>query len=235
MLWERYRVPRWKWILGWFYWEYIEHCAFSEVIVLGETNFDINDANAGHSLLKTLLLNYNIVCCDDLINGPIQCTYDNTALGQSSLIYHFCGTLYVRACTSHVLIIDSGDNTSDHIPVVLCLQLPPAASPIGSNAINKPVSLKVRWDKDNMSEYYRMSGEAFALKLGCSCSSCDVGCISHNHSQSSNDYYSNIVSALKGAEKLSISSISHSALRNFWNNELDELKSKSVFFWHGVA
>ena len=35
---------------------------FSDVIILGDTNFDINDAN------------YNIVHCDDRINGPIQCT-----------------------------------------------------------------------------------------------------------------------------------------------------------------
>ena len=84
------------------------------------------------------------------------------------------------------------------------------------------------------TEYYRLSGEALAaLNLGCSCSSCDVNCISHNHLQFINDYYNNIVSALKGAEKLSIPSIPHSALRNFWNDELDELKSKSIF-WHGV-
>ena len=92
----------------------------------------------------------------------------------------------------------------------------------------------MRWDKGNLTEYYRLSGEALAaLKLGCSCSSCDVDCISHNHSQSINDNYSSIVSALKGAVKLSIPNIPHSALRNFWNDKLDELKSKSVF-WHGV-
>ena len=55
---------------------------FSDVIIFGDTNFDINDANAGYLLLKPLLLNYNIVHCDYLINGSIQCTYDNTALGQ---------------------------------------------------------------------------------------------------------------------------------------------------------
>ena len=57
---------------------------FSDVIILGDTNFDINDVNTGYSLLKLLLLNYNILHCNDLINGPIQCTYDNTALDQPS-------------------------------------------------------------------------------------------------------------------------------------------------------
>ena len=116
---------------------------FSDVIILGDTNFDINDANAGYSLLKLLLLNYNIVHCNDLINGPIQCTHDNTALGQLSRIDHFFVTPYVRACTSQVLIIDSEANTSYHRPVAFCLQLPPAASPTGSGAKNNPVSLNM--------------------------------------------------------------------------------------------
>ena len=134
-----------------------------------------------------------------------QCTYDNTALGQSSRIDHFFVTPFVRACTSQVLIIDSGANASNHRPVVLRLQLLPAASPTGSRAINKLVSLKVRWDKGNLTEYYRLSGEALAaLNLGYSCTSCDVDCISHNHLQFINDYYNNIVSALKGAKKLFI-------------------------------
>ena len=51
------------------------------------------------------------------------------------------------------MIIDSGANTSYHMPVVLCLHHPPAASSTGSDAINKPVSLKARWDKGNMLEY----------------------------------------------------------------------------------
>ena len=87
----------------------------------------------------------------------------------------------------------------------------------------------MRWDKGNLTEYYRLSGEVVAaLNLGCSCSSCDVNCVSHNHLQSINDYYKNVVSSLNGAEKFFIPRIPHSALRNFWNDELDELKSKSV-------
>ena len=105
----------------------------------------------------------------------------------------------------------------------------PATSPTSSDAKNKLVSLKMRWVKGNLSEYYRLSGEALAaLKLGLSCSSYDVDCISHNHSQSINDYYSNIVSALMGAKKVSIPSIPHSAFHNFWRDEFDELKNKSV-------
>ena len=38
---------------------------------------------------------------------------------------------------------------------------------------------------------------------------------------------------LKGAQQLSVLSIPHSALRYFWNDELDDLKEKSIF-WHDV-
>ena len=81
-------------------------------------------ARGGYSLLKPLLLNYNIVHCDDLINVSTQCMYDNTVLSQSSHIDHFFVTPYIRVCSSQVLIIDSGANTSDHSPVVLRLSAP---------------------------------------------------------------------------------------------------------------
>ena len=154
--------------------------------------------------------------CDDLINGPIPCMYDNTALGQSSRIDHFFVTPYVRACTSRVLVIDSGLILATAGLLLHAFSCHRLFSPTGSRAINKPVSLKVLWNKDNLTEYYRLSGEALAaLNLGCSRSSCDVNCISHNYFQSINDYYHNIVSALKGTKKLYIPSVPHSALRNF--------------------
>ena len=95
--------------------------------------------------------------CDDPSTGLIQYTYDNAAFGQFSRIDHFFVTYYLRACMSQVLIIDSGANTSDQRPVVLCLQLPPAASPTGVVLKNKPVSLRVRWVKGSLLEYYRLS------------------------------------------------------------------------------
>ena len=62
-------------------------------------------------------------------------------------------------------------------------------SKIVSGAKNEPVSLTVRLDISNLSKYYRLSGEALVtLKLSFSCSSYDVDCISHSHSQSVNDY-----------------------------------------------
>ena len=52
--------------------------------------------------------------------------------------------------------------------------------------------VKVLWDKIQSIEYYRLSSDALAaLKLSCSCFSCDVDCISHNHSQSITDNYNN--------------------------------------------
>jgi hypothetical protein len=42
-----------------------------------------------------------------------------------------------------------------------------------------------------------------------------------------------VVDALQIAESSSVPRIPHSALKPFWNDELDDLKSKSIF-WHNI-
>jgi hypothetical protein len=50
-------------------------------------NFDIVPGHAGFSILNSLLLNVNMIPCDDLVSGPIvTCTYVNAALNASSKI-----------------------------------------------------------------------------------------------------------------------------------------------------
>ena len=72
---------------------------FSDVIILGDTNFDINDAKADYSLLKPLLLNYNIVHCDDLINGPTNVrTIIPHSVSPLALIISLSHRMYVLVC-----------------------------------------------------------------------------------------------------------------------------------------
>ena len=131
-----------------------------------------------------------------------------------------------------MLSTDSGANTSDHRPVVLHIQLPKFTVNRTRN-VNQ-VSFKVRWDRGNLAEYYHLTGEALSdLKLECSGLMCSIECKSTTHKQAIDGYYNKIVTALKEAQKLSVPSIPHSALRHFWNDELDDLKEKSIF-WYDV-
>ena len=82
--------------------------------------------------------------------------------------------------------------------------------------------------KGSLNECHRFKGEALSdHKPYCSCLTCCINYTSTIHRQAIINYYSNIV-ALNEAEKLSISSILHSALRHFLNDELDEVKKTKI-------
>ena len=62
---------------------------------------------------------------------------------------------------------------------------------------------------------------------------CNNLCKNAQHKEIINLHYCNIVQALKSPEAQSIPQISHSALKPFWNDNLDELKQRSVL-WHSI-
>ena len=97
---------------------------FTDVIIMGDMNFEVSNSNSGYDLLKSLLSSYSIVDCDELIVGRNRHTYVNEALGHMSCVDHFFVTSERRSSIQESRVIDSGANTSDHRPVVLHIQLP---------------------------------------------------------------------------------------------------------------
>src|ERR1700759_2817028 len=57
---------------------------YDKIIILGDTNFDINLNNAGFKIFNSLLTNADLCACDDLVQGPVINTYANDALGSTS-------------------------------------------------------------------------------------------------------------------------------------------------------
>ena len=93
---------------------------------------------------------------------------------------------------------------------------------------------KIQWDKGSLRDNYTPTGEALqAFNFGCTCLKCELGCSSSELANYVDDYYNHIFTELKRAEQISIPSIPHSALRHFWNDELHELKQKSIM-WHDI-
>ena len=54
---------------------------FSDVIIMGDMNFEVSNSNSGYDLFKSLLSSYSIVDCDEFIVGRNRHTYVNEALG----------------------------------------------------------------------------------------------------------------------------------------------------------
>ena len=64
----------------------------NEIVILGDTNFDIIVGHPGYDILNSLLCTLNMSPCDDLVNNGVKTdTYVNEALHSSSRIDHVSG------------------------------------------------------------------------------------------------------------------------------------------------
>ena len=103
-----------------------------------------------------------------------------------------------------------------------------------AHSYRKPVAYRVRWDKGSLGDYYCVTGDALSsLKSGILGFCCSPGCQSPSHQHAINLYYDKIIAALRNSERCTIPRIPHAALKPFWNDELDDLKEKSIC-WHNL-
>ena len=98
----------------------VESVSHTDIVILADTNFPANINNSGVSLMNSLLQNFGITPCDDLLTGIQRFTYVNKALNSSSCIDH-CFCLGNYALLSIVSVIYSAINCSDHKPVMVLL------------------------------------------------------------------------------------------------------------------
>jgi len=216
---------------------------YSEAIIMGDMNFDITPGHAGYDIFNSLLCNANMSSCDDLVNGSIFTpTYFNEALKASSRIDHFFVSNELKHCVnSATVIVNDALCFSDHRPISLHLDL--AKSSLYVQAINvqrttiaqeKPKTYRLRWDKGSLSDYYNTTRDELArLCFDESLACCSDNCSSDMHKSAINKYYLDIVRVLTESERACIPRIPCNALKPFWNDFLDELKQKSIF-WHSI-
>ena len=170
----------------------LESVSHTDIVILGDTNFQVNINNSDFSLMNYLLQNFGITPCDDLFTGTQRFTYVNEALNSSSCIDHCFLSGGLHALVNNVSIMESAINCSDHRPVVVLLDYNSSQVDVATGGSNrlKPVTDKVRWDKGFVYGYYRFTGEALSSlrpdSLGLCCS---PGCHSLQHQQAINSNY----------------------------------------------
>ena len=72
----------------WFMENILNTVVYDDIILMGDTNFSIDEGGAGFQLLKSFIQSYNMLACDDLVTCFNKCTYVNTVLGHTSCIDH---------------------------------------------------------------------------------------------------------------------------------------------------
>lgn len=196
----------------------------TDVMLMGDFNFEINHSSHGYIIFQQLLDEYHLTYCDSFIKGPDVFTYVNEALNCRSCIDHFIVSSSLTQCVNNVSIVINHLNFSDHRPIVLSLDLV-MNDQLFAEVNRSKTFYKTRWDKGNINEFYCISREMLSAVpfLELNNFVCDIDKL--------NIYYDHIVNSLLTAEQLTIPRIPCSALKPFWNDHLDELKHKSLF-WH---
>ena len=136
----------------------ISEVQFDDVIFGGDLNAELDGSNElcrhRYSFIHDLQLNF----VDDGISSDGRYTYRVVSTGACSTIDHFAVSQNLLRQIHDVQIVDSGDNLSDHCPLILKVDVafsdtvPPKSSQFNSNVVRS-----FRWDSGDCAQYYMMT------------------------------------------------------------------------------
>lgn len=114
-------------------------------VIAGDFNFECVNGNIGYDLFKYIIIDYNLMCCDNKVYGLINYTYCHETLNHKSWIdqIFISNSLYNSSVDCD--IIDCGENLSDHLPIRCTLKLDYVMANPTEAAVKRPY--KERWDK----------------------------------------------------------------------------------------
>jgi exonuclease III len=207
---------------------------YSDVIICGDFNFPCALQNTGYRLFFSLMTDFGLSHCDDLICNDARVTYVNTALGHSSLIDHFIVSSRLKELVANCDILSPVNNFSDHKPLSCIFNLNTGLFDSAFSAVGTGVKKihHLRWDKADLSAFYEQSRIYLSsINVDKGCFSCNGNCSDGTHNSTINEYYVAIIEALLQASQVTVPSIPAKSLRPFWTDELDDLKAKSVFWF----
>ena len=221
---------------------YIESvvCASDRIVLLGDMNFVCTDNSIGYRHCKESFNKLDLECCDDMCTSVDGFTYYNDSLGHGSFIDHFFLSSVLKPVCTSIQVIDSGANLSDHRPVVGTFQSSyfvqtHTAEPAQSDVVvTIPLPHAWRWDKADLTYYYDHTRSTLnTVRPPSVCLTCGFDCKCYKHYVLIERYYQDIVNALHTSACSTIPRIKVGSNKPYWNEELDRLKSDSIF-WHGV-
>ena len=202
----------------------------------GDFNFSCFPGELGYeTFMSSCVLNSNLSCCDNQFSGSNIYTYAHATLNHKSWVDHFFISDGLKNYTSHFNNIDAGDNLSDHMPIscLLCFDICiNGDTSKENNSFDLDLYYRDRWDKADIMLYYYLSG-CYLQQISVPKDILSSNVCSSNMLILIDEYYNAIANALKLASLASVPKIKHSALKAFWNEDLDDLKQQSID-WHKI-
>jgi exonuclease III len=117
----------------------------NSVIVVGDFNTELKGGSPYDNLLVEFMNNYNLICCDHLTEAMTASSYSYTYAHESHNQFkwndHFLFGDTLTPRIKNMKILEDGDNTSDHLPVMFDLEIDISCAAETSNPAPRPPSL----------------------------------------------------------------------------------------------
>ena len=207
------------------YWR--EQYNWCHCVIAGDFNCTISDNNTDPvaQRLNRIIDDWSFRPCDKLFPGRLPFTYVNSSLNQQSYIDYVL--VSSDSIVSNFDILDPDVNFSDHLPLVVSLScithsVVDSQTQHGSNTSTQHFP---RWDKSDLSAYYRYTGEKFGPILS-----------TLNNMLHSNRYdnlcldriYDEIVTILTVGENQFVPRHRKNFYKYWWNEDLKLLKQAAI-------
>jgi exonuclease III len=199
------------------------------MIIGGDFNLEFVNGISRCVLLNDFINACNLKLCDGANDSAIQYTYMCESRNAKSFIDHFIVSDVLFKNVLKYVTVDIGINLSDHVPLAMHLSVDPTVLSKSTmsyvNNVKRPSRL--RWDKADLMHYYHASHAHLSCIDVKDLSQCNPGCHC-NKIKVVDSIYNKIVGALCRAAEEACPRISASHYKSFWDDELADLKSKSI-------
>jgi exonuclease III len=93
------------------------------VIIGGDFNSEFSNDSAFDEYWRELMDKRGLDLCDDFISNENPYTYHHASLNHKKWLDHFIVSQDLKLRISGCSIIDVGDNTSDHLPIMMTMNM----------------------------------------------------------------------------------------------------------------
>ena len=201
------------------------------IIIGGDLNTEMKNCSPFDPLWNALMSKHSFTHCNNVSSGP-NYTYRHDSLNQTKMNDHFLVSTQLVHQISNMTILDDGDNNSDHLPLLMHLNIHTENMYHPEQETNENAPRLMHWDKmsDEHKSNYAQAVELSLLRQQVTnpVFSCDKGCVCND--KACHDLiqyeYDKIVSSLKEASKL-LPTVKRGVQKDWWTANLSQLRDQA--------
>ena len=212
--------------------EIVSEHPLHKIVLGGDFNTEFKNNSPFDAPWLVFMKKHKLVLCDQFINNNnnnnTNYTYIHDSLNQRKWNDHFLiSSSLVNSTDSHA-ILDSGDNPSDHLPIILRLSVDSTSEPAIDDVTKGIPSLK--WEKcteDQMLVYRRHLSHLLDCSPSVITTCSDCHCQNEACLTSIQREYDDLINIISSADKV-LPRHKPGVQKHWWTVELTRLRDKSI-------